>query len=230
MKDTLSFQPSPIKSENPAKSALNRLEIVRQRPFTSFGIQPQAGHLAGHDIDISVQEEVACPVAIPTTQIQSANPREKAYRLHDGRGLCLEVSPRGGTWWRFTAASARTPPIPGIPCVRGVALGCLARTSFANASSGLASSHRRMVTAKPVSVAPTDGFPALGSWCTLEQAPPRDQIARVRSDDQTLQGRARTVWRTPSPDILRPMRRGDAVSCHGVRDAWAGSRSMGRQR
>ncbi|MDA8349014.1 MAG: tyrosine-type recombinase/integrase [Pseudomonadota bacterium] len=33
--------------------------------------------------------------------IVNAKPREKPYRLFDGRGLYLEVSPSGGRWWRF---------------------------------------------------------------------------------------------------------------------------------
>ena len=40
-------------------------------------------------------------MALTTSQIQSAIPRDKTYRLHDSRGLCLEVSPKGGKWWRF---------------------------------------------------------------------------------------------------------------------------------
>ncbi|MGD9610967.1 MAG: Arm DNA-binding domain-containing protein [Desulfovibrionaceae bacterium] len=40
-------------------------------------------------------------MALTTSQIQSAIPREKTYRLRDSRCLCLEVSPRGGKWWRF---------------------------------------------------------------------------------------------------------------------------------
>lgn len=31
--------------------------------------------------------------------IRNAKPREKAYKLFDGRGMYLEVSPRGGKWW-----------------------------------------------------------------------------------------------------------------------------------
>ena len=34
-------------------------------------------------------------------KIKVAKPREKAYRLFDGQGLYLEVSPSGGRWWRF---------------------------------------------------------------------------------------------------------------------------------
>jgi integrase len=39
---------------------------------------------------------------MPLTQtlIVNAQPREKTYRLFDGAGLYLEVSPRGGKWWR----------------------------------------------------------------------------------------------------------------------------------
>ena len=33
--------------------------------------------------------------------IVNAKPREKPYRLFDGRGLYLEVAPSGGRWWRF---------------------------------------------------------------------------------------------------------------------------------
>jgi integrase len=33
--------------------------------------------------------------------IVNAKPREKPYRLFDGRGLYLEISPSGGRWWRF---------------------------------------------------------------------------------------------------------------------------------
>ncbi len=34
-------------------------------------------------------------------QIRNAKPRERAYKLTDGRGLYLEVSTSGGKWWRF---------------------------------------------------------------------------------------------------------------------------------
>lgn len=40
-------------------------------------------------------------MALTTSQIKSAIPREKTYRLRDSRCLYLEVSPRGGKWWRF---------------------------------------------------------------------------------------------------------------------------------
>ena len=35
------------------------------------------------------------------TQIRNAKPREKIYKLYDGGGLYLEVSPKGGKWWRI---------------------------------------------------------------------------------------------------------------------------------
>jgi hypothetical protein len=34
-------------------------------------------------------------------EIVNAKPREKPYRLFDGRGLYLEIAPSGGRWWRF---------------------------------------------------------------------------------------------------------------------------------
>ena len=33
--------------------------------------------------------------------IQKAKPREKPYKLSDGKGLCLLVNPTGSLWWRF---------------------------------------------------------------------------------------------------------------------------------
>lgn len=34
-------------------------------------------------------------------EIQSAKPREKEYKLFDGGGLYLAVTPKGGKWWRL---------------------------------------------------------------------------------------------------------------------------------
>lgn len=40
---------------------------------------------------------------MPSTnvEIQNADATDKAIKLFDGRGLYLEVSPRGGRWWRL---------------------------------------------------------------------------------------------------------------------------------
>lgn len=35
------------------------------------------------------------------SQIRNGRPREKVFRLHDGLGLDLEVTPTGNRWWRF---------------------------------------------------------------------------------------------------------------------------------
>ena len=34
-------------------------------------------------------------------EVRSARPREKSYRLADGAGMYLEVSPAGGKYWRL---------------------------------------------------------------------------------------------------------------------------------
>lgn len=34
-------------------------------------------------------------------KIKNAKSQDKTYRLYDERGLYLEVSPKGGKWWRF---------------------------------------------------------------------------------------------------------------------------------
>jgi len=38
---------------------------------------------------------------LSSTAIKAAKPKTKAYKLADGRGLVLIVSPSGGKWWRF---------------------------------------------------------------------------------------------------------------------------------
>lgn len=38
---------------------------------------------------------------LTATSIRNAKPREKTFKLYDERGLYLEVSPKGGKWWRL---------------------------------------------------------------------------------------------------------------------------------
>ncbi|MFL6599914.1 MAG: Arm DNA-binding domain-containing protein [Steroidobacteraceae bacterium] len=33
--------------------------------------------------------------------VRNARARDRAYKLSDGRGLCLLVQPNGSKWWRF---------------------------------------------------------------------------------------------------------------------------------
>jgi len=40
-------------------------------------------------------------MSVTHAEIINAKPREKPYRLFDGRGLYLEIAPSGGRWWRF---------------------------------------------------------------------------------------------------------------------------------
>jgi hypothetical protein len=35
------------------------------------------------------------------TALRLAKPRERAYKLGDGRGLCLLIQPNGSKWWRY---------------------------------------------------------------------------------------------------------------------------------
>jgi len=34
-------------------------------------------------------------------QIKKAKPKEKIYRMFDGHGLHLEITPKGQKWWRY---------------------------------------------------------------------------------------------------------------------------------
>lgn len=40
-------------------------------------------------------------MALTDTAIKNAKPTEKPRRLSDEKGLYLEISPRGGKWWRL---------------------------------------------------------------------------------------------------------------------------------
>ena len=40
-------------------------------------------------------------MSLSDTSIRSAKPREKAFKLYDGEGLYLQVTPNGGKWWRL---------------------------------------------------------------------------------------------------------------------------------
>lgn len=55
-------------------------------------------------------------------EVRSARPREKAYRLTDGSGMYLEVSPAGGKYWRFKYRFAGKEKRLALTCPRGVAL------------------------------------------------------------------------------------------------------------
>ena len=48
----------------------------------------------------SIERRVA-PNALTDTQVRKAKPIEKTQRLFDGGGLYLEISPKGGKWWRL---------------------------------------------------------------------------------------------------------------------------------
>jgi len=38
---------------------------------------------------------------LTVTEIKNSKPKDKTYRLFDGGGMYLEVSPKGGKWWRL---------------------------------------------------------------------------------------------------------------------------------
>ncbi|MED5535261.1 MAG: Arm DNA-binding domain-containing protein, partial [Pseudomonadota bacterium] len=40
-------------------------------------------------------------MALSDTSIRAIKPRERPYKLFDGRGLYLLVQPSGGRWWRL---------------------------------------------------------------------------------------------------------------------------------
>lgn len=44
---------------------------------------------------------VVAPMPLSDAKIKNAKPKVKSYRIYDERGLYLEVSPKGGKWWRF---------------------------------------------------------------------------------------------------------------------------------
>jgi integrase len=48
-------------------------------------------------------------ITLSEAQVRNAKPSDKPVRLYDDRGLYLEVSPRGGKWWRLKYSFAGKP-------------------------------------------------------------------------------------------------------------------------
>ena len=44
---------------------------------------------------------MSVPTPLTNIKVKNIKPSDKSQRLFDGRGLYLEISPRGGKWWRF---------------------------------------------------------------------------------------------------------------------------------
>ena len=40
-------------------------------------------------------------MSLTATSVKNAKPKDKAYKLFDGKGLFLQVTPKGGKWWRL---------------------------------------------------------------------------------------------------------------------------------
>ncbi|MBC7709567.1 MAG: integrase arm-type DNA-binding domain-containing protein, partial [Rhizobacter sp.] len=40
-------------------------------------------------------------MSLSDTSIRNAKPREKPFKVYDGEGLYLQVTPSGGKWWRL---------------------------------------------------------------------------------------------------------------------------------
>ena len=40
-------------------------------------------------------------MALTDAMVKNAKPKEKIYQLGDHGNMCLDVSPKGGKWWRF---------------------------------------------------------------------------------------------------------------------------------
>ena len=48
------------------------------------------------DIDLELP-----PIRLTAIKVKNIKPTAKTQRLFDGAGLYLEVSPKGGKWWRY---------------------------------------------------------------------------------------------------------------------------------
>lgn len=59
---------------------------------------PFWGHNRGHVNSIRI---CAPKMKLNARQIETAKPKEKAYKMADGGGLYLEVSPKGSKYWRM---------------------------------------------------------------------------------------------------------------------------------
>jgi len=54
------------------------------------------------------------------TAIRKAQPGPKPRKLADAKGICLEISPAGGKWWRLKYRIACATSVRSEPCPSGV--------------------------------------------------------------------------------------------------------------
>ncbi|HWK75100.1 MAG TPA: Arm DNA-binding domain-containing protein, partial [Povalibacter sp.] len=56
------------------------------------------------------------------TRIRGLKPRDRIYRLGDGHGLCLEITPSGSKLWRYRYRWAGKPTMLSLGAYPGVGL------------------------------------------------------------------------------------------------------------
>src|ERR1017187_4555206 len=106
----------PHRPPSPCFRTSNTIQYITQIPSkywvfrvsTSEGVlwKPRVcGGISGesfkHDGGISGIEKLGGVMALTDTEIRKSRPCEKAYRLPDGKGLFLFVTPTGGRLWGY---------------------------------------------------------------------------------------------------------------------------------
>lgn len=93
-------------------------------------------------------------------QVRNAKPKEKAYKLHDGQGLYLYVSPNGSRLWRMKYYLERKEKLLSFGPYPAVSL-ATAREKRTQAKESLSQGIDPMITSKASTVAPDHTFEAI---------------------------------------------------------------------
>ena len=111
-------------------------------------------------------------------QIKNARPRDKAYRLADGAGLHLEVSPAGGKLWRLRyrfGGKEKVLALGKYPNVRGPDARKRAAESRQAIDEGIDPAAERKAAKERTRVAGDGSFEAVARTWIAKVAPTRNQ-------------------------------------------------------
>ncbi|MFO1205498.1 MAG: tyrosine-type recombinase/integrase [Burkholderiales bacterium] len=155
-------------------------------------------------------------------EIQTAKPREKLYRLADGAGLCLEVTPTGSRLWRLRyrfQSKEKLLALGDYPAVRGPEARERAAKARATLREGRDPSAERKAEKERSRIA-DDSFESVArAWMAktfpaLAASTAEKQTTFLERDVFPWLG-ARPIAELSAPDLLAVLRR---VESRGARD------------
>jgi len=162
-------------------------------------------------------------------EIEAAKPKEKTYKLADGHGLYLEVTPSGAKYWRLKYRVARKEKRLAIgvyPEVRPPEARDKAKEARSQVRAGIDPSAKKQADKQAVLLAASNNFEAVarewldGRKSHVEPAQHVKTLARLENDVFPWIGK-RPITEIDAPEILTVLRRidrrGARYTAHRVR-------------